>query len=276
MPLALADSALALMAVFAGNLLAWRQARWAVSEAKSLAHSQARMAKEADQTSQKLSAVSASLLSMKNSMELLARKTEALDFNVGQLTLRMVKEQIRVKGVQVGEETTDQERLTGMRTTLPPIDRTAENAADGFFVDGKPVDPRTGVPRTIAWLATPEEERSPPTLPEFMGIWRCDERTLTGFYLEAGFHRELVLEMRPWLQKVNMVRNMVYKRATHPTAKDAWVWMKRFEAMIVKGVGPEAAFLPDDEEKKNARSRPEERSPEPDEPPDEGFIVVQP
>lgn len=103
-----------------------------------------------------------------------------------------------------------------------------------------------------------------------MAIHECDEFCLTEFYLEPGFHLALVREMRPWLQKINMVRNTIYKRATHATAKDAWVWMRRFERMIVNAVGDSGKFLPDDEEKKNARSHEE-----PDgDAGEEGFVVV--
>lgn len=141
---------LMMLAFLAGYWMANRALQWIVSEAQDLSRHWRDAAEKAEQTSTRLQEMTAAVKTMTETTALQARRLEALDFNVGQLTLRMVKEQVRVKGVQVGEEMTDEERLTGRRVTPPIIDRTSENASDGFFVDGKPVDPSRGVSRTIA------------------------------------------------------------------------------------------------------------------------------
>jgi hypothetical protein len=103
-----------------------------------------------------------------------------------------------------------------------------------------------------------------------MATWRCDERFLCELYLEGGFHRELVLEMRPFITKISAVRNEVFANATNGKRRDQWVWMKRFERMVVDAIGPEAKFLPDDEEKTRGKRAGNEVSGS-----DDGILVVE-
>lgn len=102
-----------------------------------------------------------------------------------------------------------------------------------------------------------------------MATWRCDERFLCELYLEGGFHRELVLEMRPFITKISAVRNEVFANATNGKRRDQWVWMKRFESMVVGALGHEAKFLPDDEEKPRGKRAGNEGAG------DDGILVVE-
>lgn len=117
--------------------------RWEVSEAKE-------ELRQAENRKQAMEGVEMSLRNVAETLQFQRKSIDALDFNVGQLTLRMVKDQVRVKGLQHGEEMTPEEITSGVRRRIEPLPQPTEPPTEGFTIDGKTVDPRQGLQRTIA------------------------------------------------------------------------------------------------------------------------------
>lgn len=139
-----------LMAAASGYLLAMRSHEWMVTEAREAMYEANRQAAEARKLDETMNRVAGSLTSMAEILQSQRKSIDTLDFNVGQLHLRAVKEQVRVKGLQHGEEMGEAERLSGLRRTIEPLPQPDEPNIEGFTIDGTVVDPRKGLQRTIA------------------------------------------------------------------------------------------------------------------------------
>lgn len=131
--------AVPIMAFREGNALAWKQAEWMVSEAKS----SSALSKQVEEANRQTAELRQSVID-------LAKVLEKLDHSHGQLILRMVNNQVRVRGLQVGEESSHAETMLGRRSSPAPGMGGDETETDGFVIDGKPVDPKVGLTRAIA------------------------------------------------------------------------------------------------------------------------------
>ena len=87
-----------------------------------------------------------------------------------------------------------------------------------------------------------------------MVIWKVDEYVLTTFHARSGFLEDVIRCMTPWVRRTVDVRAALVANARDGTRKDQWVWMKRYEEMLVQETKNEATrFLPR-EEKQDERA----------------------
>lgn len=105
-----------------------------------------------------------------------------------------------------------------------------------------------------------------------MAVWDIDEYDLTLLHMDKRFHAMLLTRMDYWLRRTIDVRNQILLNATDRTRKDQWVWMQRYEDMLVQFVGETARFLPG-EAREGKREQVRNRV-EPDDEPDDGLISI--
>jgi hypothetical protein len=61
--------------------------------------------------------------------------------------------------------------------------------------------------------------------------------------------------MIPWVRLTTDLRRTLYLNSIDNTRKDQWVWMQRYEKMLVEKLGERARFLPKDEAKHDPARR---------------------